>query len=574
MSNSEAQAKNYQDSKAKAKEELQQHIDDYLNVVNKMVTNQKTALIKSRILNSLLRPNIGKEDTKNLKAIRDSSNLAANVYKTISYLNFLGNSSDCSWFSLYPRNLDRLFRVDSPEYRAFTEWCQSCEKILQSCFENAKSGFYTNVFSNWADWFVQGCSCLRIDFHPRTGQTAEYNNELILFSNINIENLLLDMEEWGEITKVAYKFELTLEQALNRNQYNLSDLCISKEEEQSLRTNLSQDKRQHYKDKLYKFIDFTMSRPKFADWATNFYLGKSFIRMIICETTRKIIYLSEEDTLPYVVSRLFPSVENPYGVSSLWSSVKGFDFERSLHEAKAKNIAYHTAPIMMSTPGYSAQVLSKFGGQVPPGAILEAIDSQGRPLLMPMQFGGDLRLLEATYQQTYNELQTALMANDILPMNSAGMSATESLRLASQWYRRILPLIESRKQDFLAPMCQRCLYLLRDLGTLTASPIDGLVEGIDPINFIGIEFGGHLRNASQTQSLVDLDNCINMISKIGYAEIFNIDTIARTIASKFNIPMTFLKSKEQLQEEAKARAQQIQQQQAEEYMNKMTSTSS
>ena len=527
--NEEISSKKYYQSVEKARQELQSRVQNLLNEIEAMQSMRTDTLIRCNILNKLLRPNISSTKEDKLADVYESSNLASSAHKTICYLNFLGNSSDTSWLSLCANNLDRIFSVNSAQFRAITDWVQACEKALKTVFEQSDSNFYTNVFSNWADWFIQGVSC---------------------------------------ITKVAYNFSLSLEEAIRKNKFELKDLCTSDGEYERLRKVLTEDgsDSEQYKRQRYDFVDLTIIRPKFANWATNFFLNKPYIRMIICKTTRKVIYVSEEDTFPFIVSRLFPSVENPYGVSSLWSAVKGLLFEANLHEAKEKSISYHINPVMMVSPGYSADILSKHGRALPPGDLIETLDSNGRPMMVPMQFGGDLRLIDLAYQQTYAELQEALMANDIFPRNASGVSATESLRIAMQWNRRILPLIESRKQDFLSPLCLRVLYLLKDMNMLPQFPVELPIE-IDPIKFIGLEFGGQLRNMSQTQSILDIDNWISMMAKLGYTSALNIDVIARTLTNKFNMPVDFLKSVEQLQAEQNARALQAEEEQSEEYVS-------
>ena len=97
-------------------------------------------------------------------------------------------------------------------------------------------------------------------------------------------------------------------------------------------------------------------------------------------------------------------------------------------------------------------------------------------------------------------------------------------------------------------------------------PVELPIE-IDPIKFIGLEFGGQLRNMSQTQSILDIDNWISMMAKLGYTSALNIDVIARTLTNKFNMPVDFLKSVEQLQAEQNARALQAEEEQSEEYVS-------
>ena len=564
--NEEISSKKYYQSVEKARQELQSRVQNLLNEIEAMQSMRTDTLIRCNILNKLLRPNISSTKEDKLADVYESSNLASSAHKTICYLNFLGNSSDTSWLSLCANNLDRIFSVNSAQFRAITDWVQACEKALKTVFEQSDSNFYTNVFSNWADWFIQGVSCLKVDI--KLNGLKDYGRNTIYFSNINIKSTTIETNDTGDITKVAYNFSLSLEEAIRKNKFELKDLCTSDGEYERLRKVLTEDgsDSEQYKRQRYDFVDLTIIRPKFANWATNFFLNKPYIRMIICKTTRKVIYVSEEDTFPFIVSRLFPSVENPYGVSSLWSAVKGLLFEANLHEAKEKSISYHINPVMMVSPGYSADILSKHGRALPPGDLIETLDSNGRPMMVPMQFGGDLRLIDLAYQQTYAELQEALMANEIFPRNASGVSATESLRIAMQWNRRILPLIESRKQDFLSPLCLRVLYLLKDMNMLPQFPVELPIE-IDPIKFIGLEFGGQLRNMSQTQSILDIDNWISMMAKLGYTSALNIDVIARTLTNKFNMPVDFLKSVEQLQAEQNARALQAEEEQSEEYVS-------
>lgn len=540
----------YLETLNRAKDAVQQDVNKLISLVTTMGQAKSQFTAQASRLNNLLRPGY---ETNGASSFHNTP-LSAMAYKTICNLNFLGNAPDCSWLKLIFSDELKIKNLSEQSHQILDEWLEDCEKVIKNIFANGTSGFYNAAFNNWADWYIQGCSCLKVDW-----KTADDENHDIVFSNINMRDIYVSAENWGEIIAVAHRFSLREDEAMRR--FGIKNLYDKPEDIQSALDRCNS----RYGEEggnIIEFIDLCMANSKYIKWMAE--LTAPYVRVIINVTNSRVLTVSEEETLPYIISRTLSGSHLPYGLPFLWTVVDELEYYNALRKNEKTSIDYMADPIMMESAEFSIEHKDK--DRFNPGDIIHALDSvTGRPMIQQLNVGGDARVIADILQHKYVTLTDQLLANDVLPPNSAQMTASEIIKRELQWNKRILPLIESRKFDFLMPLVKRVLLLLDSSGSLPEFP-DYLFDTKNKVNIsnIGVQFGGQLKNMLQMQSLSDMMTFLSVATQMGCGDYIDAKETLNKIATHLNIPTSCIRTTEEVMESRQQQMQVQQMQQTEE----------
>lgn len=537
--------KNYQVQLDKAKAICEKQINNLLETVNKNDVGKSEFMYRRKILNDILRPAYNSApQRKNTKPSNAGTPLSALASKAISTLNFLGNASDCSWLSL---SFDYDDKTNIPAYvlDEIKLWIEGVKNKLKHILYDCDSCFYTNAFNNWGDWFIEGCSVMKVDW-------KSIDKQKISFVNVGASNISLQCEDTGEIQMVAYRYFLSKKEAYNRG------LIDIEEKENTIYSDIAKSimPARSGEDNI-KFIDLCVKRTNKDVFPEQ--LTAPYLRVLINETDRKIVDVQEESTFPYIVSRALSGLFLPYGLSPLWGAVKSFRYFEFLSNAEKNYIAYNADPPLLTSLANS-DASSRFR-KILPGEVVPALDPASlRPLFQSMIPTGDVSIIDATYSRRMVEIAEQLYANDILPPNANQMSATEVMKRELQWNKRILPFIECRKNDFMAPIVRRCLLMLAEIDNLEplsdiAMSTLGCTSVIEVIDYLSVQFGGQLLNMSQAQTMIDLLTFVTHLSNMGLGHLIKGREVANKLAEYLNVPLDCIKTEQELQAEQQAIAE-------------------
>lgn len=545
---------NYEALINKVKKSANDKIDVLLRKFSIMRQRKATFNMQRAELNKHLRPGLSQSVAGTGVVEERSGSLLGSLADTaIAKLNFLGNASDCSWLSL-SFNQKKLNGLSKDMQDEIQYWIEDLQYLLQHLFGSVKSKFYMNAKANWADWFIEGASALKVDW-------SDVNHDRITFVNIGMDSIYIYTDSDGEIVAIANEKKLTRLEA--------EDSGLIDEKGNGRATEKYSD---ITNEQYLTFIDFIVKKNIF--FTVDKDIDAPYIRLMIDKEKRKVVLVQLEPSLPYIVSRQQAGLKTPYGQSVLWSSIKSFQYFDNLATNEKNFINFNVNPVYLTSMAHMDTSKKR---TISPGDVIYGLDSNTlRPFLQQLFPGGDLGAVHTVYQSKYSEVERQLFANDVIPPNATAMTATEILRRELQYNKRILPLIECRKHDFLAPLIFRCLELMFEkknedvprLSTLTLKQLKCKNE-IEVLDYFDIQFGGQLKNLLQAQSLLDLQNFVAFSANIGLSDFVKGREVIEAVSEYLSVQKKFIKTEEEVMQEQQARAEAEQQQKEEERRQEM-----
>lgn len=543
MANNNKKIRNYNSYLEKARVACEKQISKLIDAIDEMGAGKVEFLRRRAILNKLLRNgyNSSPQTSKNKSDPLDSgTSLSSLAYKAISNLNFLGNAPDCSWLSLAFAYEKKEELPDSIR-NEINDWIDKIKNKLKSIFCDEGNSFYTNAFNNWGDWFIEGCSVLKVDWRKA-------DNNDISFVNVGATNVSFRCDGGGRITAIAYSYLLTKKEAYDRGLITLNE-----NEQQNFDVTKNILSSSFGNDKV-QFIDFCIERSNSDIFPKQ--LTAPYLRVLINKTDRKVVSVIEEQTFPYIISRAISGQSLPYGNSLLWDNVKSFQNIQFLKRATKNYIAFNTNPPILTSAAHGDS--SSAFAHLVPGDILPGLDPISlRPLAQPVTYTGDVSILVNVYNIERAEVAEALFANDILPPNANQLTATEVMKRELQWNKRILPLIECRKNDFLAPLIRRCILMLSEKDDLpilsdNALYVIGCQDTMEAVEYLSVQFGGQLLNMANTQEMLDMINFITYSSNLGLGNLINGHVVVEKLRQYLSVSSNCIKTPQELQAEQQA----------------------
>jgi hypothetical protein len=200
-----------------------------------------------------------------------------------------------------------------------------------------------------------------------------------------------------------------------------------------------------------------------------------------------------------------------YGRTYVWDAMPDILVINKLSKMAVQNADYLVNPPLLVKDASSLAF-----SRITPRAVIQGLDSSGRPSVMPLNMlGGNAPFLMEYYQFKLNDLDEALVARDIFTPEAPGMTATEVTERKIQSANRIRPMLVRLEREDLNKTVLRSLSLLAQQGTLPQFPHQQVADemGIDlelllqllpnPLMQIRIQFSGQMAKMQKMQQLRD-----------------------------------------------------------------------
>ena len=490
------------------------------------------------------------------KIANHCSAISGKITKAISNLHSQISDPMSKWISLKFRRSATMLTdgqaVDFSENQLVATWLQQCEEALYDLFNDPRSNFYPSSYVFHRDWFVLGTACRHICIRRDTGD--------IHFNAIGMDDIFIDLGAYDQIEVVARKYNLTADQA-----FTLWGEGVGDEVMQTL-----QQPTGKYADKKFEFVEMCFETPPEVRQNNQFAMAP-YLSVVIQKSGKNIVSISPEQSFPYIVARYDVDAGGLYGKSLVWLAMPDITLINRISKRNVQAIDYAATP-----PILAMDALSLNTGQLSPGAIVQGLDSDGRPSFQPLMMGNNLPLAMQFYEQKLAELDDQLMASDVIPPDLRGnMTPTEVIERKLQWNNRIRPILVRLEREDLQSTCKRALQLLQIKGELPGFPYNSV--GItpeqlpDPINMINIAFSGPLAKMRRLQDVQNMDNLTMKAMQYGQVDqsilhLLKLPDVIKEEADIFDVPKTIMKTDEELQMEAEMaqkQAEAMQQQQAE-----------
>lgn len=291
----------------------------------------------------------------------------------------------------------------------------------------------------------------------------------------------------------------------------------------------------------------------------NDYRGMAFASYHVCCETRTLMGEGGYRTWPVPVSRYVQAPREVYGRSVAMSVLP--DIKMLNEMSKTSIMAAQKAlnpPLMLPDDG----VLASF--QTVPGSLnFGGVDSQGRPLVLPLETGLNLPVGLEMENQRREVINDAFLVRlfQIL-VDAPAMTATEVLERAREKGTLLAPTVGRQQSELLGPLIQRELDILASNDRIPPPP-EELVDGEDLV--FEIEYDSPLNRAMKADQAIAVIRTLEVAQGMaafdpGVLNRFNLDEALQTVAKANGMPPKIMRSDDEVKAlaEQQAQAQQAQ----------------
>lgn len=394
-------------------------------------------------------------------------------------------------------------RTDDPKWK---RWCEAATKVMFKARYAPMANFASQASESFLSLMAFGTQCLFVD---------ELIGRHLRYKSIHISEIGIAENHVGMIDKVHRDFELTVRQAVQK--FGLPSLpdrfadMLDKEPERK-----------------FKFLHVVKPNDDNDPDARR----KALVSQYILCDGRKMVLAGGYRTMPYIVSRNVTGAKEIWGRSPAMTALADI---RMLNEMEKTTLrAAHRAvdpPLLLSEDG----ALQAFSMR--PNALnYGGVDSNGRPMAIPLQTGANLPLAFEMSDQKRKSINDIfyLTLFQILVQNPQ-MTATEALMRAQEKGALLAPTMGRQQSEWLGPMIVRELDILSAAGQLPPPP-----EPLGEID-LNVEYSSPWIKAQRAGEGLAIVNTLNAI--LPFAQIepkvmkrFNFEKIPGRLAEINGMP--------------------------------------
>lgn len=279
----------------------------------------------------------------------------------------------------------------------------------------------------------------------------------------------------------------------------------------------------------------------------------------VCIEGKKIVSEGGYRTFPYAVSRYKTEIGEIYGRSPAMSVLPTIKMINRMRKTVIQSGEKYANPPMLLPDD-----AEEFGFSGQPGSInYGLVGSDGRPMAMPLQMGGNLNINLELIQDAQQTINNAFLVNlfQIL-VEAPQMTATEVEYRQQEKGQMLAPTMGRQQSELFSVMIERELDILSAAGVLPPMP----QELIDLGGLIEIEYEAPLNKIMRSSEAISILKALQTAAGLAQFDpnilkMFNMPEAMRIICDIWGVPADVLKSPEELAQMDAAAAQQAQVQQ-------------
>lgn len=303
-------------------------------------------------------------------------------------------------------------------------------------------------------------------------------------------------------------------------------------------------------DEKFTFLHFITPRPDAKDGAQ---LARNlpFASFHIDVQSKKIVRESGYHEFPCCVPRWMRIPGTVYGIGPVFDALPDI---RTLNELKRQQLAATDLAIAGMWIAEDDGVLNPRTVKVGPRKIIVAnsVDS-----MKPLLTGSDFNVSFTKEESLQASIRKLLMSDQLQPQNGPAMTATE-VNVRVGLIRQLLGPVYGRFQaEFLAPLVERCFGLALRAGALPELP-----QSLAGKKF-NVRYLNPLARAQKMEDVGAIERFSADIGQLlavapGIADNVDFDEAARVIADGLGVPVSVLRTKEDVEVFRKQKQQQMQ----------------
>lgn len=288
----------------------------------------------------------------------------------------------------------------------------------------------------------------------------------------------------------------------------------------------------------------------------------TFIGVHVSNDEKDIIDTQGFHENPYLVPRWEKLIGEVLGRSPSWNALSDIIMVNLMSETSIKAAQKQVDPPLLMSDDGVMMPLQTFPG----GINIGGVNDEGRELIRPLISGIRLDIGLEMMEQRRRSINSAYFVDQFQPRQGVQpLTATEANNIQENRLRLIGPQVKRIQDEYLSPLINRVFGILSRKGAFPPLPDDIRGLGMDALD-LDIEYISPLAFTQKSSQLLSYNRFFANVGTFLQAdpsgvENFNIDKIVREGAELAGIPVSQMKSVEQVAQERQAAAQAQQQQQ-------------
>ena len=379
-----------------------------------------------------------------------------------------------NWFAMSPEDPKAQNGYEA------RRWIDSAQRTMMKTFNSEKGNFYQQAHELFLDLVAYGTACMYVD--EETGKQIRFNTRHLSEVHIAENNK-------GMVDKVIRTFKFTARQAAQEwGEENIG---------QGLRAALMTNP-----DKEYDFHHIVIPRedaermgneamegvPKNRDW----------VGYYVCKEDKCILDISGFYENPYIVVRWEKLVGETYGRSPAWNALSDIRMINVMSEVMIRSAQKQVdPPLLVSDDGVIMPLQTR-----PSGVNVGGVSMDGRPLIQPLQTGGNLNVGLEMMNQRREAIRQAYFVDQFIPKEGTPVTATEAMQNEENRMRLTGPQLSRVQSEFLSRIIDRVFAIHQRAGSFPEPPQE--LEGVD----LNIEYMSPLAKNQRARELMSLNKAI------------------------------------------------------------------
>lgn len=365
----------------------------------------------------------------------------------------------------------------------------------------------------------------------------------IFYRAIPVNEVYCDVNRTNRVDVVYRVYELTLRQAIK--EFGARATAKMKE---------GYDKDPERKVKLLHVVEPREERnPKRQD-----YTGMAFASYHVDLDNNELIYESGYRTQPYMVPRFEGIPGEVYGLSPALKAFNDILTINEMGKTVLRTGQLQANPALLTSGNIANAQRAGMAGAVIPGGL----NAEGRPLIMPMQYGNNLSVSLELENQVREMIETAFYKPLFLSLTQDKQMTAEEVRQRNTEKAQLLaPMGERINSEWMNGNVAREIDIIRGYGLLDDVPEELYEDGS-----IKVEFESpmtRMQQAGEIQGIYETLESAISLSQVApeVLDRFNMDAALKLIADYKGVPQKIMRSDDDVAAlgEQRAQAQQAQQ---------------
>ena len=285
--------------------------------------------------------------------------------------------------------------------------------------------------------------------------------------------------------------------------------------------------------------------------------NRDFVGIYVCKEEKCIMDVSGFYENPYIVVRWEKLVGEAYGRSPAWNALSDIRMINVMSEVMIRAAQKQVdPPLLVADDGVIMPLHTR-----PGGTNVGGVSMDGRPLIQPLQTGGNLNIGIEMMDQRRDAIRRAYFVDRFVPKEGTPVSATEFAQNEENGMRLSGPQTARVQNEFLTKIIDRLFAILQRAGAFPETPEE--LDGQD----LKIEYTNPLAKNQRSRELLGFNRALQSVGPLieldpDLTDIVDGAALFRDALEISGVPVKNLRSENEYEEIRAAKAEQAEQQQA------------